>query len=570
MTAASSAGTTVSKRSWVYCVWLSAIASLGLASLGCDGDLPHENGVQWPCRVEAERGGLIVGSHPEDGALWVCANANVDPSAVRSQCESDCEDKWCTYGVTSSFPYITFCTDATCRVVGDNPSPTGIECEEGSDPGGPARASLNVAGEGVVTANGNSGNASNVTGILRYSIAECGANACPIHFAHIDLDVPAFDLDGHTVRARIHNGVNPVGIWYADTKQFEFAPGALRIGVNFTVDGDGGSVALSNTSTVGGVLDPDGDQLSLSAVFSEDDVTVNITSLTGVHSNRSPTAVIQPESPVECNEPLAAAVTLDGSGSTDPDDNIERYEWRVNSSDVGNGSTLPFVLDFGASDVELTVYDSLSAFDKDEKTLDVIDTSPPSLTPPADVEAECESPDGTAVDIGQASAADTCDENISVSNDGLPLYPLGDTPVTWSAEDFSGNVAQAVQTVSIVDTTPPTLTLSVSPDTLWSPNHELVSISAAIVVTDICDPAPTVKLVSITSNEPDDALGDGNTDADIQSAAFGTDDRSFELRAERQGGGSGRVYTISYEAMDASGNTTLGQATVTVPHSKKK
>ena len=38
------------------------------------------------------------------------------------------------------------------------------------------------------------------------------------------------------------------------------------------------------------------------------------------------------------------------------------------------------------------------------------------------------------------------------------------------------------------------------------------------------------------------------------------------LRSERSGKGSGRVYTITYSATDASGHTTVRQATVTVPH----
>ena len=52
------------------------------------------------------------------------------------------------------------------------------------------------------------------------------------------------------------------------------------------------------------------------------------------------------------------------------------------------------------------------------------------------------------------------------------------------------------------------------------------------------------------------------------TAAFGTDDRQFELRAERSGGGSGRVYTITYEAEDHSGNKTTRSVTVTVPKSQ--
>jgi hypothetical protein len=107
-----------------------------------------------------------------------------------------------------------------------------------------------------------------------------------------------------------------------------------------------------------------------------------------------------------------------------------------------------------------------------------------------------------------------------------------------------------------------------SPTVLWPPDHKLVPITATITVTDVCDPNPTVKLISITSNEPDNGLGDGDTAGDIQQAGFGTDDRTFMLRAERSGKGNGRIYTVTYQATDASGNTTTKTATVIVPKSQ--
>ncbi len=56
---------------------------------------------------------------------------------------------------------------------------------------------------------------------------------------------------------------------------------------------------------------------------------------------------------------------------------------------------------------------------------------------------------------------------------------------------------------------------------------------------------------------------------DIQGATLGTDDREFELRSERSGRGSGRVYTITYEAEDQSGKMTTNVVTVTVPHDRR-
>jgi len=95
-------------------------------------------------------------------------------------------------------------------------------------------------------------------------------------------------------------------------------------------------------------------------------------------------------------------------------------------------------------------------------------------------------------------------------------------------------------------------------------------VQASITVTDVCDPDPQVRLVSITSNEPDNGLGDGDKANDIQNADFGTDDRMFKLRAERSGIGDGRVYTVTYEAEDDSGNVATGTATVNVPHSRPR
>jgi len=120
----------------------------------------------------------------------------------------------------------------------------------------------------------------------------------------------------------------------------------------------------------------------------------------------------------------------------------------------------------------------------------------------------------------------------------------------------------------VVDTTAPELTLSVTPSTLWPPNHKFVPIVVTVDVSDACDTTPDIRLVSITSNEAPDAPGSGNTNPDVSGAAFGTDDRQFELRAERSGNGSGRTYSITYEAEDASGNVTTRTVTVKVPKSQ--
>jgi predicted extracellular nuclease len=117
--------------------------------------------------------------------------------------------------------------------------------------------------------------------------------------------------------------------------------------------------------------------------------------------------------------------------------------------------------------------------------------------------------------------------------------------------------------LDVCDEIAPTIDVSVTPDSLWPPNHKYRTVQATVTVADDVDAEPEVELVSVTSSEPDNAPdgGDGNTTDD----AVTVDDDTFRLRAERDGNGSGRVYTITYEVTDDCGNSATDSATVTVP-----
>ncbi len=114
-----------------------------------------------------------------------------------------------------------------------------------------------------------------------------------------------------------------------------------------------------------------------------------------------------------------------------------------------------------------------------------------------------------------------------------------------------------------LDATPPVLNVSVTPNTLWPANHKYVTVKATVSLSDNVDQNPTLILVSVTSNEPD-RVNKGDKPNDIVIL----DDFTFKLRAERLGTGMGRVYTITYLATDAQGNSTIATATVTVPHNQ--
>lgn len=202
------------------------------------------------------------------------------------------------------------------------------------------------------------------------------------------------------------------------------------------------------------------------------------------------------------------------------------------------------------------------------RRFNIRDTLAPTVTAPGPITRECTSPQGTPVQLGLATASDACVGALTATSNAPALFPVGVTNVQWSATDPSGNTGTATQTVTIQDTTPPVLQVSVTPTVIWPPNHQMVRVQANIVATDVCDAAPAVTLVSITANEPDNSQGDGFTVDDVQGAVFGTDDREFFLRAERRGMGTGRIYTITYRATDASGNSTTRQVEVHVPRNQ--
>jgi uncharacterized repeat protein (TIGR01451 family) len=389
---------------------------------------------------------------------------------------------------------------------------------------------------------------------------------------------------------------------------------------------------------------------------------------TGGHTeggcNTPPVANAGADQTIECGGG-STSVTLDGTASTDADGDPLSYEWREGATVLGTGATLNTSLPFGPHTITLKVTDPSGDFSEDTVSVNIVDTTDPMITAPPNVSVNTgpgASSCGAFVSdatLGAATASDGCSASVTVTRTGVPAgnnfpvgttivtytaddghghtasaqqvvtvidntpptlsvpaninvnapanscsanvdpgtatandncpgvtvtgtrsdsqplnapYPVGTTTITWKATDASNNMTTGTQTVTVNDATPPVIVLTSGAIILGPPNHQYQTLSIANLVasaSDGCDASVDINDVVIsqaTSDEAEDAPGggDGATNLDIVIAP---DCKSLQLRAERQGGGDGRVYKVTLKVKDSSGNVATAVRTIIVPQS---
>ncbi len=111
------------------------------------------------------------------------------------------------------------------------------------------------------------------------------------------------------------------------------------------------------------------------------------------------------------------------------------------------------------------------------------------------------------------------------------------------------------------DTTPPVISeVRTTPDSIWPPNHQMVPVSVQVFASDDSGETPVCAVSSVTSSDPDDTGGAGNTAVD--TAIDGP--LSVRVRAERSGPVGARVYTITVTCTDDAGNASTANGYVQV------
>ncbi len=206
--------------------------------------------------------------------------------------------------------------------------------------------------------------------------------------------------------------------------------------------------------------------------------------------------------------------------------------------------------------------------------------TPPNAPPVADAQrtvasVECTGPSGTQITLDGTGSTDPDGDELTYAWSGPfgqaagaevdVVLPEGTHTITLTVMDEGLLMSSDSVEVTVQDTTAPDIdSATPSPDSLWPPNKKMVPVIVSVDVSDACSSA-SCQIVSVSSNEPINGNGSGNTAPDWEI----TSDLTVDLRAERLGKGGGRIYTITLDCTDDAGNVATTQVEVSVPHSNK-
>lgn len=164
-------------------------------------------------------------------------------------------------------------------------------------------------------------------------------------------------------------------------------------------------------------------------------------------------------------------------------------------SDVTVTNNAPSTFPLGLTTITWTAIDAAGNSVNSNQTVEVIDSTPPTIQPPSNVIVEAIGLEGNLVDVGNVLASDATGIT-SITNDAPESFVLGDSVITWTATDQNGNSVSTTQTISIIDTTAPVLHIPENVIVDATSIETFVEIGQATTF-DLTDDSP-----SISNNAP--------------------------------------------------------------------
>lgn len=274
---------------------------------------------------------------------------------------------------------------------------------------------------------------------------------------------------------------------------------------------------------------------------------------------------------------------------------------------VTNNAPSSFPL--GNTTVTWTVVDGSGNTSTATQVVTVVDSSLPTIVAPIAINTTTNTGcTATGVVLGNPVTNDNC-SIASVTNNAPVAFPLGNTTVTWTVVDGSGNIATATQLVTVTDVTLPTVltqaitvaldtngqvsitvadvdngsfdncavgTMSVSPSsftcanvgentvtlTVTDVNGNVATNTALVTVVDLINPTVITQNITITLDD----YGDASITADmIDNGSFdncgvaNVTVNVIDFNCDDLG-----ANTVILTVTDVNGNVSTGTATVTV------
>ena len=185
-----------------------------------------------------------------------------------------------------------------------------------------------------------------------------------------------------------------------------------------------------------------------------------------------------------------------------------------------------------------------------------LDKTPPDITSTINLQPNSSGWNNTDVTVS-FTATDKLSGIKSVTQPVTVAAEGANQTVTGEAIDIADNKSTASVTLNI-DKTPPKLSITATPNILWSPNNKMVDVTIKGEATDNFS-----GIDSLTFKVSDEY---GRCQPAI--TGFGS---TIKLEASREGNDKdGRTYAISVTAKDRTGNESTTSAIVIVPHDQRK
>ncbi len=313
-------------------------------------------------------------------------------------------------------------------------------------------------------------------GTIRYSVFEdglggCAAGGCPIQIDSLVLqtlgqsqtfDPPDIVADDVTVS---EPEIRAIGTLTGTVQPNGVLALTGEAVVRLTVGGT--PTSLVTPLDLGGSLDRSTGNLVVQSISlssgGEGDSSgrkqVTVAQLNGTPNQHPPVAVITAPSSVECVTASNTPLLVSSLQSADLENDIRRSQWVLPGGATPLGTQATAHLTLGPNNVGVLVSDARFGTGTRKQNVQVVDTTPPVLTPAARTAYTlCDS--GTEpVVLAPPTAVDSCQGTAQIVGtvDGNPTFPAG-TPtvvtqgnhvVTWTATDPSGNVATITQNISV-------------------------------------------------------------------------------------------------------------------------